>query len=197
MTELALYQIETELYGLLQLREQMVQDGELPEALAVVDKQIEAYCSAEVAKVDRIAGAIRACERNMMAAAKEAERLDARFKAWRSRMEFIKAATLRAMQARGIKSLETPENKLTVCGNGGVEPLEFTGEALPQEYCKITVTMELRQWKALLDDADLKGIVGATSAIIPDNAAIRAALKRGESVPGAKLKERGSHLKLS
>ena len=113
-------------------------------------------------------------------------------------MEHIKEAALRAMQSRGIKSLETPENKLTVCGNGGVEPLEYTGEAaIPDRLCTATVTMSLRLWQSLcrdMSEVDCREILKSSTDV--DAKAIREALKRGETVPGAKLLPRGEHLRL-
>jgi hypothetical protein len=199
---LSLFVLEAELAELLELREEMVAAGELPESIAATDKQIEAYCSAEVAKVDRIAGAIRACERNYATIQHEMVRLEERARAWVARRDRIKDAALRAMQARGIKSLETPENKLTVCGNGGVEPLEFTGEPVPQEYCYVTVKMPASSVRELMNLSKADIFKGTWNCRTDDPGeprtdAIRAALQRGESVPGARLKERGSHLKLS
>jgi hypothetical protein len=191
--DLALWQIETELAELLTAREAMEEEGALPEELAAIDGQIAAYCSAEVAKVDRIAGAIRACEVNANVLAEEIDRLESRKKAWEDRAERIMAATLAAMQARGIKSLETPANRLTVAGNGGVEPLEFTGGPLPAQLCTVLVKMPLATWRRLGELTDHDCVAGEPG---PNTAAIRAALKRGENVPGAKLGERGVHLRM-
>ena len=196
--DLALYTIEVELSELLALREQAMEEGEPPEAFAAIDARIAEYCSAEVAKVDRIAGAIRACERNEAALDSEIVRLRERKHAWTERRCRIKDAALRAMQSRGIKSLETPENKLTVCGNGGVEPLEYTGEAaIPDRLCTATVTMSLRLWQSLcrdMSEVDCREILKSSTDV--DAKAIREALKRGETVPGAKLLPRGDHLRL-
>lgn len=202
-SDLALYQIETELAELLALRDQVEDEGGLPEDLAAIDKQIEAYCSAEVAKVDRIAGAIRACERNYDAALAEATRLKEQAKAWDARKEAIKGAALRAMQARGIKSLETPTNRLSVCGNGGLEPLAIEGERIPGAF--VLVTMRLRSdmvgrlmdvLRASTDQEMADALAVQLKPTEVDNRAIREALKRGESVPGAKLLPRGEHLRL-
>jgi hypothetical protein len=197
--DLALYTIEVELSELLALREQAMEEGEPPEAFAAIDARIAEYCSAEVAKVDRIAGAIRACERNEAALDSEIVRLRERKHAWTERRCRIKDAALRAMEARGIKSLETSENRLTVAGNGGAAPLEFTGEPLPSEFCTYTVSMNGREWRFIMDliDAPWWAAVVQGAKREPWDKGIRAALQHGETVPGARFKKRGSHLKLS
>ena len=103
--------------------------------------------------MDRIAGAIRACERNAKVIKDELLRLEERHTAWLSRMECIKAAALRAMQKRGIKSLETPQNKFTVCRNGGFQPIELTGEPVPPQFVDIDIRMTLLAWRGLLEIA--------------------------------------------
>ena len=46
-----------------------------------------------------------------------------------SLVERIKESAMRAMQAHGVKTLETTTNKLTVCGNGGLQRVADVLEA--------------------------------------------------------------------
>jgi hypothetical protein len=81
-----------------------------------------------------------------------------------------------------------------VQANGGKVPLVFTHAAQPDAYRKITVTMPYNLWRELTVD----GMPSYEKAgkIEPDTGLIRAALDRGEEVPGVRLGERGKHLRV-
>lgn len=198
MTEnLSLYAIETDLAQLLDLREQAEAEGETPKTLAVIDKQIAEYFAKEVKKVNGICNAIHAYEAAATEAFLEGERLHARHKNLQGRADAIKKATLRAMQDHGVKVLETPQNKIQRVGNGGLQLLEVTLE-VPFKYQMVEVKVSREVWEAIKNAfEDVSGFSAEVDAPTPNNSAIREALKRGEIVPGAYLKDRGEHLKIS
>lgn len=201
LATLPLYKIESELLELLALAEEHDLD---PEAKEAVEKQISDYFSAEVRKVDGIAGAIHRCDSALAEIGEEIRRLRKIEDAWEARMDRIKACTLRAMQDHGIRVLETATNKLTVCGNGGKQPLYVDPERESDEYCDVTVTLPLTVWcemvkAAVQSQVITEGYAGALNSgtvVAPNNELIRQALSRGQAVPGASLLPRGEHLRV-
>lgn len=216
---LSLHRIETELMQLLEAREQAEADGELPENLKVFDVEIQRYVDAEIRKVDGVARAIRAAYSFAEEARFERERLEAREKAWTARAERIKAAALYAMQAAGVKVIETATNKLRLQKNGGLQPLEIDDEeSLPVQFRVATVTMSLRLLRSIcrdLTEAQSREI--AKTVTSADTGALRAALSQREmcpahdgmgcevcgglgvlpkKIPGARLLDRGVHLRV-
>ena len=184
---LPLFQIEVELLELLTLAE----DSTLtPQELSVIDTQISVYMSAEVRKVDGIAGTIRHCLR----AAEECARIAAMGSMWEARAKRIKDSAMRAMQAHGVKTLETPTNKLTVCGNGGLQPLEVYDETqVPDTYKTVTVTMSVAEWESVRDVLTEEYKAGLYEV---SGQSVRKELDANRPVPGTRLLERGSHLRV-
>jgi hypothetical protein len=109
------------------------------------------------------------------------------------------------MQQRGWTRLSTPLNTVRIQPNGGLAPLEIT-EPMAPHYLYYEGKLSGRDWESIRLIVKAAMPCGAkTSATlaldqlkpVPDTAAIRAALKAGEEVPGAVLKERGVSLRLS
>ena len=94
----------------------------------------------------------------------EIDRLTARMSTAGNNVRRIKERLIQAMTETGLTRLQTTHFKLSIAKNGGVAPLEITGD-VPAEYCRME----------------------------PDNAKIREALKARE-LDFAKLGERGVHL---
>lgn len=201
---LSLYQIERELDELLDLRDEAAGDGALPAELAAIDKQIAGYFSREVRKVDGIAHAINTYLNMAEAADKEADRMKQRAIALEARANQIKHASLYAMQAHGITKLETPTNRLRVKKNGGKEPLYVDPERASDEYTDVTVKLPWRIWISLcaIEESTHFSVHGLDATVTfqldlsTNQDRIREALRRGESVPGAKLLPRGVHLRV-
>jgi len=103
-----------------------------------------------------------------------------------------------------IKKLETPTHFLRVQNNGGVEALETDMETLPDDFKLYTATVSgtLVKWlHKMLMEVELEQnqrIIRMLDAatVTPDTNGIREALKRGDAVPGARLVERGKHLRV-
>ncbi len=201
LATLPLYKIETELLELLALAEE---PDLSPASKEEVEYQIAAYFTAEIRKVDGIAGAIHHEASAIAEIEDEIRRLKRLLDAREARLERIKGCTLRAMQDHGIRVLETPTNKLTVCGNGGKQPLDVDPERGADEYCDVTVTLPLPVWCDIVKAAVqarviTEGYAGALNSgivVAPNNELIRKALSRGQVVPGASLLPRGEHLRV-
>lgn len=198
---LALYQIQDDLMQLLGLAEEPDLD---PESKAAIDQQISAYFMAQVRKVDGIAVAVRACRSAAAEVRAERARLDAILEAWEARERRIKDNAMYAMQAHGVRVLETPKNKLRIQGNGGVEPLFVDEKREVDEFHDITVTLTICQWCDLVKAGLAAEVLTESQAVeferrfpsFPSNERIRGALTRGNKVPGAQLLTRGQHLRV-
>ena len=192
MNNLTLFEIEKELQELLDMRDEAVEAGAPPVELEAIDKFLQEYEYHEVRKVDGTAHAITVYNQAADIVEAEIERLQGRAKSLRGRADRIKANALAAMQAFGVRKLETPSHTLRVQGNGGLEPLSVPiAEALP---------IHLRVYTVTIHGHEMSMIAASTSAKIKDvsanGPAIRAVIKGGENVPGAKLEERGVHLRV-
>ncbi len=224
--KLALYTIERELSELLDMRALAEEEGAPPAELEAIDKTIAEYFSREIRKVDGICHALNTFAAAEETARKEAKRLNERADNLERQYERIKAATLRAMQDHGVRVLETPTNKLRVQANGGKEPLEVTAapDQYQDAIVKLPRLLwraVLREIPGLLLEEVGKN---CRETLEPNGDRIRAALKqqvpcpehdpyrevglskpcarcegRGtipNTVPGAKLLPRGSHLRI-
>jgi hypothetical protein len=199
MNSLTLYDIESRLAELLDLRSIIEEDGMLDEpgrsqSLAAIDAEIEQYFLREVKKVDNIAAAIHAYIDAAEQVEDEIDRLENRRRALIATADRIKQSTLNAMQTHGIKRVETPTNVLRIQGNGGLAPLVIDDpEKIPDELCTVTVSMNADDWIRIVQEVEFRY---TKKTCEPDGERIRAALKEG-SVDGAHLAERGQHLRLS
>lgn len=196
MNTLSAYRIEHELLELIEARDVAEQDGDA-EAVAAMDQQIAAYLDLADEKIDSFAYLI--IKREDDAAACEARIEDLRVKATRLRDS---AARLKSFAMEFIRRIGRPlkskEFTMRVQGNGGIEPLEVTDMAKIQDtYKRITVTMPLEAWKSLVEDTWAAGEITSKGRIEVDGTLIRQCLKHGVKVDGAKLLDRGFHLRLS
>lgn len=161
------------------------------------------YMEAEVRKVDNLFRFVRNEEAVIAAKKNEAQRLSESARLHQSRIDRLKLYVLGVMEALGYKKLEGRLGALSVRGNGGQLPLVVDESILPDRYRETIVHMSLEDWRFMLAAAREKahndGWTGSTKPTGggPFDAAIRAALERGEDVPGARLEERGKHLRIS
>jgi hypothetical protein len=122
-------------------------------------------------KVDGYCFEIRRLKDCATVCQQEAERVAAKAAAWKRKHEWLKDRLKAAMQRLGERQLVTPLNKVTICGNGGVQALDIFGH-VPEEFTTSQVVVNV------------------------DESRIRAALASGE-LPFAKLKDRGQHLRIT
>ena len=122
-------------------------------------------------KIDGYCGLMRKFDDYSNEAKHESNRYFDRAVMWKKKHDSLKDRLKLAMERMGERQIVTAKNTVTICGNGGQQPLEITGH-VPQEFQK-TITK-------VVDDTDR----------------IRTALASGE-LPFARLKDRGSHLRVS
>lgn len=125
-------------------------------------------------KVDNYAAFIKELEGRAAIRKAEAERLAALARRDENTMGFLKTRLKEAFESRGMKKLDTFRYCVSVCGNGGKQPLEiWAPKAITKDLCRhIPETWE------------------------PDTDKIREAISGGREIDGATLLPRGTHLRI-
>ena len=167
--DLSLYQLESQLSELIEMREQSCEslklaesEGDLPQTIerlndevTAIDNAIREYITAEIRKVDGIRAFWRHCELMASAAKEEAEVQTARSKAWKDRLDRLKDMVKLVMETIPFpenkpKKLEGRTGALYLKANGGKQAVEIHDELLvPDELCTVTVTYVAAEWKAI------------------------------------------------
>lgn len=114
------------------------------------------------AAIDDVLSLVAEIEHRAAARKAEADRLKARAKRDEAVAEWFKVQVLRAMQAQGMKKVESPRWRATAAMPGGKPALEIV-DAIPEDYYREVVTREI------------------------DKDKIRAALESGQTLPFAYL----------
>ena len=171
--ELSLYQLESQLSELIEMREQTCEslklaesEGDLPQTIerlnddvATIDNAIREYIGAEIRKVDGIRAFWRHCELMAHAAKEEADVQTARSRAWKNRLDRLKDTVKLVMETIPFpdgkpKKLEGRTGALYLKANGGKQAVEIHDESLvPDELCTVTVTMTRAHWRNCVSQA--------------------------------------------
>lgn len=140
--------------------------------LDVVAKWLDELNGKLETKLERCVAYIREQEALAAAREEEAKRLRESAAAPMNRVKRLKEAIRFVLEAQQIKKIETGLGTISVCGNGGKQPIEVLVpvDHLPLECKRVTVE--------------------------PDLDAIRDVLAKGESVTFARALPRGSHLRI-
>lgn len=212
ITSLSLYQIESELLQLMELRDEVAgmtlvregDAGEREQQLAAIDQSIAEYVRREVTKVDNVAGFLRECKTRAAVLKQEEERVRGLRKTWEDRearlkdriaealaMDVDPQAIVEAAQNSILKRLHGRSNELKLCKSP--ESVEITDASLvPSEFRTVTVTMPLAAWDQIRDQ--VPGFRGEESI---SKTAIGKALKDDIAVAGARLIESNVHIRIS
>ena len=210
MLELSLYQLESQLADLIEMRESAADEAEI----AVLDAAIAQYLRAEVTKVDGVRAFWRHCETMIEAAKRERDAQNMRIQQWQQRLDRLKRTCCMVMEAMPwregkSKKLEGRTGALLLKTNGGKQAVEITDQSLiPEEFCTVTVTMSLTDWRhveerfafpPLKASPSLGAIAEALErpceqceGVWPKCSACGGTGKNG--VPGARLVPRGNHV---
>jgi len=121
-------------------------------------------------KVDGYCDVIRKFKAYAQEAGHEASRYANRSKMWEKKQKMLTERLKQALERIGEKRMVTPKNTITICANGGAQPVNIFGD-VPAEYLQVVTQ--------------------------PDRDLIRMALQHGDDLPFAKLGERGTHLRIS
>jgi hypothetical protein len=156
------------------LEEAAGEDGELtPEVEAALDTWFAELTGELTDKIDAYAALIREWTLRAAARREEMERLAQRVKADENAAKRLKERLKWYLESRGQGKIETKRFRVAVAKNGGKLPLDVSvpPEQLPMEFQAIK--------------------------IIVNEPTLRHALETGCEVPGARLGERGTHLRIS
>lgn len=191
---LTLFQIEE---SLTLLAEAAQEEGLTPE----IEEAFAQYLEGAAEKRDRVAEFIQYCEGVAELAKAQVKRLQARQKRFESTAERVESMVLRVLDVFGVTRLEgkTHTLKKRKCPAS----VEVTDEAqVPAEFKRVTVTLSLVQWSALLAEAPeplREQIVknGLKRELAVDLNAVKQALNLEQKVSGADLRINRFSLQIS
>lgn len=187
--------------------------AEARNALAVVQKTLAEYLTAEVRKVDNYHRFFTVAEGLISEMKDEEARIARRRRRMESAVKWLKTRAADIMKAIGKKRLDGHAGRyLLLKGNGGVKPLvlddwdQATGEwrtaagarVLPEEMCETYARVRTSKWGDLCMAAMDAGMNPDDIQVVevrPNQAWIREALASGP-IPGARLAERGEHVEV-
>ena len=194
----SLYDISVAIVGLHELREQAEYAGDAAR-VTEIDGQLKQYLSNELpAKIDSVRNYIRWQENEAEVRAEEAKNQAVLAGRAEANVERMKGMLLWCLQQLGQTKLEGALHWVRRQGNGGLRPLNIRQpELVPDEYRLVAIRMPLDKWRQYGDHLADIGIDCELVQTELDNGEIRAALERGEGVPGCELGERGEHVRTS
>ncbi|MDH4139044.1 MAG: siphovirus Gp157 family protein [Coriobacteriia bacterium] len=164
-----LLQITDDMQALDDLLAEVGGDVTDPKVSEIVDAWFAEIDANLTGKVDNYAALITSIRARADIRRAEAERLARRAQVDEASADWLAARLLAALDARGMKKLETDRYAVSVVGNGGKAPLLLDGE-VPADWTKTVTRTE------------------------PDKERIRLAIEAGQALPFARLGERGKRL---
>jgi len=164
-----LLQITDDMQALDDLLAEVGGDVTDPKVSEIVDAWFAEIDANLTGKVDNYAALISTMRARADIRRAEAERLARRAQVDEASADWLAARLLAALDARGMKKLETDRYAVSVVGNGGKAPLLLDGE-VPADWTKTVTRTE------------------------PDKERIRLAIEAGQALPFARLGERGKRL---
>jgi len=171
----AIFSIGADLLALNDLLDETGGELTTPEADTAVSAWLAELHTEQAAKLDGYVGLIRTLEMEASAATAEAEQYAKKAGTRTNRVKWLKRRMKDHLEATGqLKATTVTGRVLAIQKNGGVFPLDLAETLRPDDleerFRKVTVTI--------------------------DTDAVRKALETGEAVPGACLRERGTHLRI-
>ncbi len=187
-----LYELEETLAALVDTAE-MVK----PEDEAAFLEQFQEALLAAREKRDAVGRFLAFCESQIDFATAEIERLKARKDSYKRAKERLESYVIRTIEGLGtdgkgkFRKLDGNATTLGIRANPPAVQIDSEG-AIPMIYKRIAVAMPLVVWQAIvaaLPEAELAEVsrLADDSTVYVDKVAIRAALKAGDTVDGARL----------
>ena len=201
---ISLWQINQTILGLMELSEN-------PEATeeerAVAMQELEQWVIANVREVDPVAEYISTGEAIADAAERKEKIYHEHAVTWRRRVAGLKALCVRALNYIGEKRIVSATgNVIRRQINGGLQRLEINDEGLiPDECVEFKLTLSFAQYGALnnilskypgIESSAILALLRLSHRIV-DEARVREFIRLYGYCPGAELKERGEHLRVS
>lgn len=163
-TSLTLYQIETELLELVQLRDEVASEirvdaeheAERQSELNAIDCQIAEYVKRELVKVDNVAGFLRECESRATVMQMEADRIYGKADSLRKWGKYVKQCAAEAMRLRLTPEIieRTTRGKFRTLEEAtqGTKLMELRGKTSELKLCKNPVSLAEPQMDLLPAD---------------------------------------------
>ena len=172
----SLYEISGDLAALEELL--TAEDGEIPAGAAgeALEKWFDEIGAERDQKIENYCRLIAEIQARQMAREAEAERLAELAQIDANAAHRLKSRLQAFFEAHGIKKLETASFKIAVQVNGGAIPL-----IIPEEW---------EREPAAAPEAFQRRVIQL------DKEAIRTAIREGDETHGARLGERGAHLRI-
>ena len=166
---------------------------------------LEAYFAASLEKVDRIAEYLKHFDVLDRARKDEKKRLDERGRVAANNDARVRRWLQEFMDGRSITQIKGKLNTITLCNNSKATLKITDREKIPTKFQRMTATITREWWDGFSElckngvsfmtpHAVSKAFMDIAAPFI-DEAALRAALEAGESIPGATL-EIESHLRI-
>ena len=165
-----LYEISDELAALEAVLQEHGGDLDVPECAAAWAEYERILTTDLYGKADGYCSLILELDARAHARRKEADRLTATAITDERAAKALKGRLLAVMEARGMKKLDGTKFRASICGNGGLQPLELTGP-VPDGF-----------------------LVHPPPE--PDNQLIRDSLAGGAPLDFARLLPRGNHVRI-
>lgn len=198
-----LLDISNDILSRIEAREMAEEEGDA-ERVKQLDVEMQHFLGRELAqKVDSIRNVIRELDAQVPFFKEEAATMRERAKRAEADADRLRGYVLSVMQQTGVEKYRGEKHWLRRQKSGGIRALTITDPELVPDSMKLAnVSMPLELWNAIVEmmNAELKTVLGDSWEIeeqnSPNKDRIRAALERGEVVPGCKLEEQGEHLRM-
>lgn len=169
-----LLDISADFVALDELLEEIGGDMSDPRVAETIDRWFSDLQDNLKCKSDNYAAFIGELEARAAVRKDEAKRLHDKSAADARKADWLKNRLRMALEQIGVKKVEGDRYTITVATNGGKTPLAIDDPTtIPRELCSHVP----EEW-------------------VPDGDAIREALATGREVPGVRLLERGTHLRI-
>jgi hypothetical protein len=172
-----LFEIGAELEALEQLLDDVGGEVTDPQVNAVITEWFETIAADEGRKLDHYCGLIKRLEMEAMTAKAEAEEYRKRAEVRENRVKWLKLRMIQHLAATNRTKVQSASGRVVaVQSNGGQVPVRINYDLLPDTDTLPPQFVEIKK---------------TLNAV-----AIREALERGESLPFARLEDRGTHLRI-
>jgi hypothetical protein len=198
---LSMFEIDESLAALVEAAEECAEanNGEVSEEIKTA---LATYAEAFGYKVDRIADYLKAQKAEVDLAQREAERLQARYKAAENREKRLKQMLVWFMVTRNVRQLRGALNTVTLQANSAPSLVVDGSAHIPDSFYRARIELTWPEWCEVLEVLPpgpvrerLQGADGNAVQKELQRGILSDAVARGEQIPGVAL-VKGSHIRL-
>jgi hypothetical protein len=164
-----------------------------------MDGAIRDFILTKVQEVDEIRATILAYKSLLSLRKDEVKRQENAALILERRIDMMEQVVIECLNHLGEKKVESLVGSIRRQVNGGNQAVEITDEAMiPYEFFRMQGNISYEAWLELKRDAtSYQESELDKMKRVPDLAAIRNAIEQDGGVPGARLRDRGEHLRIS